>query len=94
LNLEEIRKEIEDIDTQILGLIVQRVSLASDVFAAKQEPGVPIDDPGQNERVLGRATNIAVESGLDVEHVRTIFNILITMNQQRQHKLRGELGIG
>jgi chorismate mutase len=94
LNLEEIRKEIEEIDARILELIVHRVSLAQKVLLAKQELGLPIDDQEQNERVLGRATELAVESGLDIEPVRDIFDILIIMNQERQHKLRGELGIG
>ncbi len=94
MNLEEIREEIEDIDARILELIARRASLAQKVLVAKRELGLPIDDPEQNERVLGRATELAVESGLDIEPVRNIFDILIIMNQERQHKLRGELGIG
>ena len=94
MKLEEIREEIEDIDARILELIARRVSLAQKVLVAKQELGMHIDDPKQNERVLGRATELAIESGLDIEPVRNIFDILIIMNQDRQHKLRGEFGIG
>jgi len=94
LNLEEIREEISEVDARILELIVRRVALAQDVLAAKTELQVPIDDPRQNGKVLDRATDIAVESGLDVEPVREIFKILIRMNQERQLKLSTESGIG
>lgn len=94
MSLDKIREQIEEIDVQILELIVNRMSLAQDVLSIKQKNGLTIDDPEQSQRVLKRATDYSVERGLDVKPVRDIFNILIVMNQERQHKLSGELGIG
>ena len=92
MNLEESRAQIEEVDSGILELMARRVDLARDVLAAKQERGLPIDDPEQNGRVLDRATGLAMERGLDVGPVREIFKILIRMNIEKQLELMGRRG--
>jgi chorismate mutase len=64
--------------------------MAAKVLEAKKKEAININDPSQNSVVLDRAADTAVELNLDVSAVKEIFNILITMNIERQQELRGE----
>ena len=87
--LETVRKEIEDIDMEILVLIGRRINLAERVLESKRINGTSINDRKQNEIVINRALNAATELNLDVGSVKAIFEILIRMNIERQNELSG-----
>lgn len=87
--LEDVRKEIEKIDMEILALIGKRVNLAEKVLESKKINGTSINDHKQNEIVISRALNAATEHNLDVGLVKEIFEILIRMSIERQNELSG-----
>jgi chorismate mutase len=89
LGLLEHRKEIEAIDEQIIRLIDQRNKMAKNIFEAKKQEGLQINDPEQESLVLKRAMDLATELNLDAGALREIFNILIRMSLQKQHELLG-----
>lgn len=89
-SLEEIRAEIAEIDFQIVDLIAERTNKAKDVLEVKHALGMGIEDEEQNQVILSRAVDLAVENGLDAGAVKKIFEILVQMNVQRQHDLSGE----
>ncbi|HII01721.1 TPA: chorismate mutase [Methanosarcinaceae archaeon] len=88
--LEVVRKEIEEIDREILALISRRVNLAEKVLESKKINGTSINDRTQNEVVINRAVNAATELNLDVGFVKNIFDILIRMSIERQEELSGK----
>ncbi|MCU7497615.1 MAG: chorismate mutase [Ignavibacteria bacterium] len=88
--LEAVRKEIEEIDMEILSLIGRRVNLAEKVLESKRINGKSINDHKQNEIVINRALNAATELNLDVGFVKAIFEILIRMSIERQNELSGK----
>jgi len=88
--LETVRKEIEEIDVEILSLINQRVNLTEKVLESKRINGTSINDHKQNEVVINRALNSATELNLDVGSVKAIFEILIKMSIERQNELSGK----
>ena len=88
--LKNVRKEIEEIDREILALIDRRVSLAEKVLESKRINGTSINDRDQNEVVINRALNAATELNLDVGFVKDIFEILIRMSIERQNELSGK----
>jgi chorismate mutase len=88
--LETVRKEIEEIDVEILSLINRRVNLAEKVLESKRINGTSINDHKQNEVVINRALNSATELNLDVGSVKAIFEILIRMSIERQNELSGK----
>ena len=88
--LKNVRKEIEEIDREILALIDRRVSLAEKVLESKRINGTSINDRNQNEVVINRALNAATELNLDVGSVKDIFEILIRMSIERQNELSGK----
>ena len=88
--LESVRKEIEEIDREILALIDRRVNLAERVLESKRINGTLINDQKQNEVVVNRALNTATELNLDLGSIKAIFEILIRMSIERQNELSGK----
>ncbi len=88
--LESIRKEIEEIDSEILALIDKRVNLAERVLESKRINGTSINDQKQNEVVINRALNAATELNLDLGSIKAVFEILIRMSIERQNELSGK----
>lgn len=89
-DLEAIRKEIEELDKEIIRLIDRRVNLAEKVLESKKINGTSINDHRQNQVVLDRAVNAATELNLDVGSIKMIFEILIRMSIDRQEELSGK----
>lgn len=88
--LEDVRREIEEIDREILALIDRRVNLAERVLESKRINGTSINDQKQNEVVINRALNAATELNLDLGSIKTIFETLIKMSIERQNELSGK----
>ncbi|MDF2955031.1 chorismate mutase [Candidatus Alkanophaga liquidiphilum] len=85
--LKQIREEIENIDAQIIELIAKRTALAEELLAAKLREGTNIVDKEQRKRVLERVAREASRRGMDAVFITKIFEILITMNENRQKEL-------
>ncbi len=90
MELPDVREKIETIDKEILGLIAARTDLAGTVLELKKSEGKRIEDGEQEQVVLNRATDYATELNLDIGSIKQIYEILIRMNIDRQHELRGE----
>jgi chorismate mutase len=90
MSLETIREEITKVDTHIIRLIAQRQELAEKIAQVKIHGGLPIHDTKRTSRVLEDVFNLAVESKIDPVAVQKIFEILISMSEERQRGFSGE----
>ncbi|HTY91713.1 MAG TPA: chorismate mutase [Methanocella sp.] len=90
MSLEEVRDEVKKVDLEILRLLAKRMQLASRIVEIKKKEGMAINDDRQNELVVKRAMERAVELGLDTGAVKELFKIIIDMSISRQHELSGE----
>ncbi|CAB3287971.1 Chorismate mutase [Methanocaldococcus lauensis] len=84
--LAEIRKKIDEIDSQILKLIAERNSLAKDVAKIKNELGIPINDPDREKYIYNRIRKLCKEHNVDEDIGIKIFQILIEHNKFLQKK--------
>jgi chorismate mutase len=89
MGLEEHRREIEEIDDEIIRLIDKRIGISKKIFESKRSEGKPISDPERESLVLRKAMDLATELNLDAGAIKTIFEILITMSVQKQQELQG-----
>ena len=88
MNLDELRREIEDIDQEIVELIARRTYVADTVAAVKDEHDLPTTDEGQEERVMNRAGENAERFDVDANLVKAIFRLLIELNKVEQREIR------
>ncbi len=83
-DLERLRREIEDVDRELIRLIARRVGLAREVGIAKRAAGLPALDPAREAEVLRRASEVATREGASEEDVHYLFRYLIEMARRAQ----------
>ena len=59
--LEQLRKEIDDIDKQLKALLDSRFTLSGEVGSFKKQQGLPVKDAQREQRIL---TSIQEDSAL------------------------------
>ncbi len=71
-SLEDLRRDIDSLDEQLVRLLGQRANLVRRIGHRKADTGIPIFDPGRERDVLERVT--AINPGpYDNDHIRAIF---------------------
>ena len=79
--LEQIRREIDEIDSRLLDLMASRLGLAISTLDVKRRIGVHVTDVGREAEVVRRGARGARERGLEPEIVRDIFWSLIELSR-------------
>lgn len=89
MQLEEIRKEINEIDEELIRLFVRRMKAAEEVAEAKRVGGIPVTNPAREREILAKAAKAV---GPDLENeVCHLFTTLMAISRGRQ---RAELAMG
>ena len=76
MTLEEVRKEIDRVDTQIKPLFLQRMACADHVAAAKAENGSDVFVPVREDEIIAKRT---ADVDAKVKHPKAIVNELMTV---------------
>jgi chorismate mutase len=74
--IDWLRKEIDQIDTEILRLVSRRLDCVLRVGDRKREKGLPVYDPSREERLMSRLLE-RVEGPLDAPLIREVFGTLV-----------------
>jgi chorismate mutase len=85
-SLDELRDEIEEIDSDIVENIARRTYVAESIAQVKQESGVEIHDPEREQKVLQRVSDRAESLDVDPETVREVFELLMDMSKDEQRR--------
>jgi chorismate mutase len=88
MDLEELRREIRDIDHEIVELIARRTYVADTIAQVKAEHGLPTTDEQQEQEVMDRAGENAEQFDVDANLVKAIFRLLIELNKVEQRESR------
>ncbi|HJT27056.1 MAG TPA: chorismate mutase [Pyrinomonadaceae bacterium] len=83
MDIEHWRKEIDDIDTELLRLLNMRARLALKVGALKQAADLPCRDPERERNVLHRLLEIN-DGPLDERAVGKVFRRIIRESRRVQ----------
>jgi chorismate mutase/prephenate dehydratase len=95
MNLEELRKKIDDIDTSIVRLIADRIKLAEQIGKVKREQGQQIEDSQREERVLKHIKDLARAKNIKQADIEGIYHQIFTAAKSIQGAIvafQGELG--
>jgi len=85
MDLEGLRKEIDDIDTSMTELFVRRMKLSGDVARFKQEHNLPVLNVGREREILSRVSELA---GGDLDsYTRILFATLFDLSRTYQEML-------
>ncbi len=90
MSLDKVRADITNVDREIIRLISRRQEYAGKIARIKIRGGIPIHDDLRTAEVLESAFEQAVECKIDPVAVQKIFEILISMSEERQRECSGE----
>jgi len=88
MELDALRREIHDIDREIVELIARRTYVADTIAEVKSDRGLPTTDETQESRVMERAGANAEQFDVDANLVKAIFRLLIELNKVEQRQRR------
>jgi chorismate mutase len=75
--LEDLRRELDDLDTQLMALLLDRQTVIRKVIEFKKPRGIPAVRLDREEAMLARASDIAATSGLDPRVARQVLRAVI-----------------
>lgn len=91
LDLQKIRKQLDEIDAEIVSLFEKRMKLSGDVAKFKIGTGKEVYD-GKREEQKIEAVTAMVEDGFQKQAVRELFTQMMTISRHFQYKLMAEHG--
>ena len=84
MELSDIRKEIDGIDTQLVKLFCQRMALSAQVADYKKANGLPIFVPARERAILKQVTE---QAGPDMaNYTRVLYSMLFELSRSYQSK--------
>lgn len=86
VKLQDIRKQIDELDSQLLDLLNHRVRLAEEVWKIKKTNGTSVFAPDREEALLRRLSR-ANEGPLTGEAMQSIFREILSASRQQQKQL-------
>ena len=87
MDIEELRKEIDGIDKELVSLFVKRMDVAAEVAAFKKENGRPVLDPERERKLLEKVSDLA---GKDMEsQTRILYHLILSLSRSHQSHLLG-----
>ena len=89
MDIEHWRKEIDEIDKEILRLLNMRARLAIKVGVLKKEANLPFCDPDRERYVLGRLQDLN-DGPLDRRAIGKLFRRIIRESRRIEAKTAGE----
>jgi len=87
MKIEELRNKIDNIDTELVRLLKERLSVAASIAEYKKENNLPVLDRSRERALLNK---VSQEAGTEFENeARTFFNDLMGVSRAYQSKLLG-----
>lgn len=84
MGLNDLRKEIDGIDTRIVELLAERLKIAKEAGKEKEQSGLPLVDSDREEKVIENVKSIAGKEGINAEDVRDIYRHILSMTRNIQ----------
>jgi len=85
------RKEIDQINKDLVDLIHRRTSLAKDVVNAKIVLNMDIHDPNREKLIHEKMQKLAKEKNIDENSIIQLIDILMDLNKYEQRKIINKL---
>ncbi len=82
--LEDLRREIDAIDEQIVDLLARRHDVVQRVVTLKKAAHLPIHHPAREENLISQRRAQARQAGLDPDHIEELYRSIMRQSRVRQ----------
>ena len=86
-DLEQLRKEIEELDSKIVGLMIRRNDVAAEIGRLKNELGIPLRNLDVEKKVIERYRRMSENSSLPQDAAESVCRTLIESSVELQSAL-------
>ncbi|WP_202613991.1 chorismate mutase [Silvanigrella paludirubra] len=86
MNLNTLRKEIEDIDKLIIECLAKRENISTKIGEIKREMGIQIYDSEREKNLNSYYHELSLKFNLDPEFILKIFKLIIKKSRNVQLK--------
>jgi chorismate mutase / prephenate dehydratase len=93
MKLEETRKLIDEIDTEILELLNRRAEMSLQIGRIKMQAGLPIEDPDREALILRRLVRES-EGSIDDKALLRIYRQVLAESRRLQKESAAEIAAG
>ena len=76
--LDDLRADLDEIDTKILDLLAKRFEKIKLIGELKKEKNMPILQKSREEVVINRARKAALKNGIDPAYFEKIYEVIIS----------------
>jgi chorismate mutase len=87
MELEKLRKEIDEIDTRIIGLLFERIKKVRSVAEYKKKNKILILDKKREKEILSSKKKIAGKIGIREKYVEDIFKRMIKESHNIENRI-------
>ena len=74
--LEEYRKQIDEIDKNIVELFAKRFEIVKQIGKCKKENNIPVVDNNRFQKVLEKVENMAMKQGISKDFIDEIYRTI------------------
>ena len=86
MDLNELRKEIDAVDRQIVELFEKRMEISERIAACKQKEGMPIQDKAREAEKIAQVQSLA-HTDFNRQHIEELYTLLISLSRKLQEDL-------
>ena len=76
-DLEDIRRQIDDVDRRLVALLAERARLVDGVVHYKRAHHMPVVDRGREDLMLARIADVAKDAGVDPRVAQQVLRTII-----------------
>ncbi len=80
--IEELRKELDSIDTELVKIILKRIHVAESIVRIKRENGINVDDLEREESILDK---ISKQAGKNSPLLTDLFRKIFSWVKRESH---------
>lgn len=84
MDLQEYRRQLNDIDDQMVRLFTRRMEIVTEIALWKQKQGMPVLDRSREESILQRLAALHPEQG---ENIRRLYEAMFEISREAQSTL-------
>ncbi len=84
MSLDNLRKRIDSIDTEIVRLVGERIRIAQEIGGEKRSKGRQVNDQAREKKVLSHIKAIAQDENIAPEVIESIYQQIITVCRRTQ----------
>lgn len=85
--LDDLRADLDEIDTEILGLLAKRFEKIKLIGELKKEKNMPILQKSREEVVINRARKAALKNGIDPAYFEKIYEVIISSARDLEQRI-------